>query len=220
MPNEILIPQNNSRIITQAVYDQDGVGLVLTDVRKVIVTVRALEDDADFLIQLIGLVEYEGTGDTDPGIVAAEIMPEDISDNETPGNYWYDITVIFFGHWFDEGTHDALDFYYEYGKTAEPRDNQNPLWHEVDASHVGLTDDDVNSVEVTEEGTVSANVTGFTVGSIPLYQVTCASGAIVTASTVDKRTVWTRGDRIFTSAKDRFQTIYSITKHTEIEAEE
>lgn len=219
MGNALIIPQNNNRIITQAVYDQDGNGLVLTGVRKVIVTIRVLEADTDFLIQLIGLVEYEGTSATDPGIVAAELMPEDISDDNAPGNYWFDITVIFWGHFFDEGTHDGLDFYFEYGKTAEPRTLKNPLWHEVEAGHVTLTDDDENFVEVTKEGTLSANVTAFTTGSIPLYRVTTAAGEIVTASTVDERTIWTRGDRIFTSAKDRFQTIYSITKSAEIEAE-
>jgi len=55
----------------------------------------------------------------------------------------------------------------------------------VTASTVALTDDDVNYIEVRKNGSVVANVTGFTVGRIPIRQVTCASGE-QTVST-DKR---------------------------------
>lgn len=311
MANNIVIPQNNSRIITQAVYDQEGKGLVLADVRKVIFTVRILEDSAAFLIQIIGLVEYEGTGDDDPGIVAAELLPADVSEAATPAQDWFDVTIIFWGHWFDQGDHAGRRFLYLYGKTPEVRSGKNPLWHELEAGSLYLADDSVNFIEATTAGVISSNTTAFTTGRIPLYIAYVESGEIIadwpgtdwfaqgahsnlefhydagkllttagvllepvaghvdleddttnyieihpttgvvttnpngftagllplyTALTAsgdittvtpsasidfvqDKRTVWTRGDRIFTSAKDRVQTIYSITKATEILAE-
>jgi hypothetical protein len=55
------------------------------------------------------------------------------------------------------------------------------------AGYVTLADDDTNYVEVDPaDGTVSANVTGFTSGQIALFQVITASGAITTVT--DMRT--------------------------------
>lgn len=48
----------------------------------------------------------------------------------------------------------------------------------VAAGTIALANTAVNYVEVNAAGTVSANTTGFTAGSVPLYLVTCAAGAI------------------------------------------
>jgi len=53
------------------------------------------------------------------------------------------------------------------------------------AGTVTLTDDDTNYVEVSPAGVVSANVIGWTAGSLPLYEVTTVSGNITAYN--DKR---------------------------------
>lgn len=57
----------------------------------------------------------------------------------------------------------------------------------VSASTLLLTDDATNYVEVNSAGTVSANTTGFTSGSLPLAEVVTASGDI---SSVTDRRAW------------------------------
>jgi hypothetical protein len=81
----------------------------------------------------------------------------------------------------DSGSHSGLDFGYKAGKVRD--DN---VVNDVSADVVTLADDDTNYVEVLpSDGTVSANVVGFTAGSIPLFEVVTASGAIDTVT--DKR---------------------------------
>ncbi len=56
---------------------------------------------------------------------------------------------------------------------------------DVSAGTLSLTDDDVNYVEIDQTGAASRNTTSFTSGSIPIRQITTASG-VQTVST-DKR---------------------------------
>lgn len=309
MGNSITIPVGDSRIWTQQVYDEEDRGLALIGVHKVIMTVREEEDSADFLIQVVGTVEYEGIDETDPGVCAIEFKPEDTNDIPI-GDYWYDIELLFLGHWFYQGTHSGRRFFYEYGQVGLPRTGKNPLWTEVDPGSVYLVDDDVNYIEVdldgtmwatidgfggssledslplyvvyvesgviiqdfpgttwfaegshsgldfaydagkvmddtyiihsvgadtvtleddttnyievSKEGVVSANQNGFTKDALPLYTVVTASGAISVVTKVDDvsfvvdlRTVWTRGDRVLTSSKERFYLVDGITKKAE-----
>jgi len=82
----------------------------------------------------------------------------------------------------DPDNHDGLDFYYLAGKVR----NDSVIYDTV-AGHVTLADDDTNYVELDPaDGTVSANITGFTSGQIALFQVVTASGAIDTVT--DMRT--------------------------------
>lgn len=74
---------------------------------------------------------------------------------------------------FKPGEHSGLDFAYGVGITRA--DNAVAR---VAAGTVTLEDDATNYVEVSTAGVVSANPTGFTSGSIPLYTVTVASGEI------------------------------------------
>jgi len=55
----------------------------------------------------------------------------------------------------------------------------------IAAGTISVTDDSVNYIEISQAGVVSRNGTGFTSGSIPIRQVTAASG-VQTVST-DKR---------------------------------
>jgi hypothetical protein len=80
----------------------------------------------------------------------------------------------------DPDNHDGLDFYYMAGKVR----NDSVIYDTV-AGHVTLADDDTNYVEVDPaDGTISANVIGFTSGLIALFQVVTASGAISTVTDV------------------------------------
>lgn len=74
---------------------------------------------------------------------------------------------------FKQGSHSGLSFAYGIGVVRD--DN---VVVKVAAGTVGLTDDATNYVEVAADGTVSANVTGYTSGQIPLFTVTTASGEI------------------------------------------
>lgn len=80
---------------------------------------------------------------------------------------------------FKQGTHSGLNFAYGVGSVRA--DN---VVTDVAAGTVTLPDDATNYIEITTAGDVSANTTGFTVGSIPLYMAVTASGAI---TTTDKR---------------------------------
>lgn len=55
----------------------------------------------------------------------------------------------------------------------------------VVAGTITVTDDDITFVEIDSSGTVSANVSGFTSGRVPLAEVTAASGDITAVA--DKR---------------------------------
>ena len=77
--------------------------------------------------------------------------------------------------------HSGLDFAYKSGIVR-----QDQIVSATAAGTVTLADDDVSYIEVNPaDGVVSDNVTGFTAGRIPLFEVTTASGAITVVT--DKR---------------------------------
>lgn len=78
--------------------------------------------------------------------------------------------------------HSGLDFAYKAGKIR--LDNSVVS---VIAGTVTLADDTTNYIEVDNAGAVTDNTTGFTAGSIPLFTVVTASGAI---DTVTDQRVW------------------------------
>jgi hypothetical protein len=102
--------------------------------------------------------------------VAARL--EDIEDtNDTAGSdYKHDPT-----------TTTGLTFGYHAGKVR----NDNTVTTTAAGTTV-LADNDVSFVEVDSAGVVSDNITGFTAGRVPLYEVTTASGAITVIT--DRRT--------------------------------
>jgi len=80
----------------------------------------------------------------------------------------------------DPDNHAGLNFHYLGGKVR----NDSVIYDTV-AGHVTLADDGTNYVEVDPaDGTVSANITGFTSGRIALFQVTTASGVITNVTDV------------------------------------
>jgi hypothetical protein len=97
---------------------------------------------------------------------------EDIEDNnDTAGSdYKHDPT-----------TTTGLTFGYHAGSVRD----DNTITETV-AGTTALADNDVNFVEVDSAGVVTDNVVGFTVGQVPLYQVTTSGGAITVIN--DKRT--------------------------------
>jgi hypothetical protein len=95
----------------------------------------------------------------------------------------------------DPDNHSGLDFAYKAGKVRY--DNVVNI---VIAGTVILADDDTNYIEVLpSDGTVSANVVGFTTGSIPLFEVVTVSGAIDTVA--DKRAFITSGGQSILTTK-------------------
>lgn len=81
-------------------------------------------------------------------------------------------------------SHSGLNFYYKNGRILD-----NITLRSVAAGSVVLTDATTNYIEVSTAGVVSANIVGFTEGSIPLFQVITAAGAI--SSVTDKRSYLT-----------------------------
>jgi len=79
--------------------------------------------------------------------------------------------LVHFG--YDRVQSTGLDFYF-YGGAAR-FDN---TVYVIAAGSLTLADDDTSYVEIDDTGTVTANVTSFTSGAIPVAEVTTASGAI------------------------------------------
>lgn len=77
-------------------------------------------------------------------------------------------------------SHSGLNFAYKNGRIMD-----NTTLRSIAASTVLLTNTATNYIEVSAAGTVSANTTGFTDGSIPLFTAITAGGAITTVT--DKR---------------------------------
>lgn len=81
---------------------------------------------------------------------------------------------------FKQGTHSELDFYFDIGIVR--KDNAVT---KVATGYVALTDNATNYVECSDAGVVSANVSGYTAGSVPLYAVV-TSGGDITSVTDDR----------------------------------
>jgi hypothetical protein len=79
--------------------------------------------------------------------------------------------LVHFG--YDRVQSTGLDFYF-YGGAAR---FDNTIYV-IAAGSLALADDDTSYVEIDDTGTVTANVTSFTSGAIPVAEVTTASGAI------------------------------------------
>ena len=104
----------------------------------------------------------------------------------------------------NSSSHSGLNFYYLNGRLMD-----GTTLREVAAGSVALTDDTTNYVEVSTAGTVSANTTGFTSGSIPLFTVITASGSISTVN--DKRSYMMASyNSLFTLNGDAVETDYNF----------
>jgi hypothetical protein len=105
-------------------------------------------------------------------------------------------------------SHSGLNFYYKNGRVQNGTTTSN-----VSASYVTLTDNNTNYIEVNLSGTVSANVTGFTAGSIPLY--TCVVSSGVQATAIDKRCFFHPAtSQLWTLSTDSVNTAYNVVVGT------
>ena len=161
--------------------------LLLTGVRDVILTIREAED-SEPLLTLHGTVEYMGTSVDDPAKLAVHIHTQDTYKLST-GIFWYDITIIRTGHWFDIDT-DDFDFINEYaglymsigyGRIKKAEDG---VWIEIEKGWVQLTDNATNCIQVTEEGLYIISLDDFVKeGEVylyhPLYKVITLDGRIL-----------------------------------------
>ena len=118
-----------------------------SDIRKVILTIKESEEAIAPILTLYGTVEYIGDSVDNPGKLAVLIHTEDTKDLPV-GEYWYDITMIKTGHWFDINEHKGLYVKVDYGKIKDVNDK----WLEVEEGWIELTNDTVNFLQITKEG--------------------------------------------------------------------
>jgi len=101
-----------------------------------------------------------------------------------------DAAIISHNYAENAAGHSGLDFAYKAGVVR-----QGTTVSATAAGSVTLADNDTSYVEVNPaDGVVSDNITGFTVGRIPLFEVTTAAGAITVVT--DKRTLVSFDDNI------------------------
>jgi len=104
----------------------------------------------------------------------------------------------------NSASHSGLNFYYLNGRLMD-----GITLREISGNFVTLTDDTTNYVEVSTAGTVSANTTSFTAGSIPLFTVITSSGSISTVN--DKRSYMTASyNSLFTLNSSVVETDYNF----------
>jgi hypothetical protein len=117
-----------------------------SDVSDVIFTIRETED-GDALLTLHGEVEKVGESVDDPGKVAVLIHSADTKDL-ADGEYWYDVTIVKTGHWFDITEYEGLYAKVDYGKIKDVND----VWMEIEEGWIELTDDTTNFLQITKAG--------------------------------------------------------------------
>jgi len=129
--------------------------LLSGDVRDVILTIRETENSA-VILQLHGQVEKVGTSVDDPGILSVLVYSDDTVDLPA-GDYWFDVTLIMTGHWFDVVDYDGLYLTLDYGRIKDA----DGEWLEVESGVVELTDNAVNFVQVTKAGAYKVTTTDY-----------------------------------------------------------
>ena len=128
--------------------DTRGQGWLLTsDIRKVILTIKESEEATSPILTLYGTVEYIGESVDNPGKLAVLVHTEDTKDLPV-GEYWYDVTMIKTGHWFDINEYEGLYVKVDYGRIKDADDK----WLEIEEGWVELTDNTVNFLQITKTG--------------------------------------------------------------------
>ncbi|OQB75204.1 MAG: hypothetical protein BWX89_00095 [candidate division TA06 bacterium ADurb.Bin131] len=144
---DIQISKGESVVLLVTPLDTRGQGWLMTsDIRKVILTIRESET-AEALLELYGTVEAIGESVDNPGKLAVLIHTEDTKDLPV-GEYWYDVTMIKTGHWFDINEYNGLYVKVDYGKIKDINDN----WVEIEEGWIELPDDTVNFLQITKTG--------------------------------------------------------------------
>ena len=144
---DIQIAKGETVILLVTPLDTRGQGWLLSsDIRLVILTFRETED-APELLKLYGTVEAIGESVDNPGKLAVLIHTED-SKGLAVGDYWYDVTMIKTGHWFDINEYEGLYAKIDFGRIKDEDTN----WLDVEEGWIELLDDKVNFLQVTKTG--------------------------------------------------------------------
>lgn len=153
-------------------------GWILSDdVVDVIFTIRETEE-GEAILQLHGEVEKVGASVDDPGTVAVVVHTVDTKALPT-GEYYYDITLITKGHWFDIDEHEGLYAKVDYGKVKDANE-----WLEVGEGWVELTDDTTNFLQVTDSGDFEVTESDYETDSegyanYNLYRIVTKDGEVI-----------------------------------------
>lgn len=153
-------------------------GWILSDdVVDVIFTIRETEE-GEAILQLHGEVEKVGASVDDPGTVAVVVHTVDTKALPT-GEYYYDITLITKGHWFDIDEHEGLYAKVDYGKVKDANE-----WLEVEEGWVELTDDTTNFLQVTDSGDFEVTESDYETDSegyanYNLYRIVTKDGEVI-----------------------------------------
>lgn len=132
----------------------------------------------------ITITQIQNGDPVDP--TTANAPHTNLSDNiDNILTYLGDNQISFFEN--DPSITTGLTFGFSAGSYRE-----NNVIATVASGTILLTDDSVNYVEIDKTGTVVDNATGFTAGSLPLWEVTTVAGAITVIT--DKRTWATSTD--------------------------
>ena len=144
---DIQIAKGETVVLLVTPIDTRGRGWLLSsDIRRVILTFRETED-APALLELNGTVEAIGESVDNPGKLAVLIHTED-SKGLAAGEYWYDVTMIKTGHWFDINEYVGLYAKVDFGRIKDADNN----WLDVEEGWIELLDDKVNFLQVTKTG--------------------------------------------------------------------
>ena len=144
---DIQIAKGETVVLLVTPIDTRGQGWLLSsDIRRVILTFRETED-APALLELNGTVEAIGESVDNPGKLAVLIHTED-SKGLAAGEYWYDVTMIKTGHWFDINEYVGLYAKVDFGRIKDADNN----WLDVEEGWIELLDDKVNFLQVTKTG--------------------------------------------------------------------
>jgi hypothetical protein len=179
---DLQICKGETVILLVTPLDTRGQGWLLSeDIKQVILTLRETED-AEALLVLYGTVETIGESVDNPGKLAVLIHTEDTKDLPV-GEYWYDVTIIKTGHWFDIAE-DELDSVNEYaglylpigyGKIKDVADE----WLEVESGWLELTDNATNYVSIDKSGNYHVRTDDYEADTYPLYNVITLDNFIV-----------------------------------------
>ena len=106
---------------------------------------------------------------------------------------------------YDRQVADTTYFHYTAGRI---RNDTRPI--SIAAGSVSLTTNDRNFIEISFDGTVSANINGFSAGAVPLYSVYCDTSDV--QKPIDKRTfLYTPGQQVrFSNSEEIFNSTDGI----------
>ncbi len=145
---DIQIAKGETVVLLVTPLDTRGQGWLLSeDIRQVILTFRETED-AEALLVLYGTVEAIGESVDNPGKLAVLIYTDDTRAKPV-GDYWYDVTMIKTGHWFDINEYEGLYCKIDFGRIRDADDE----WLDVEEGWLELTDNTTNFVQVCKDGT-------------------------------------------------------------------